>query len=68
MLLAMFRAESGVGLVGPGDGAPYGIMVFAGGGRTAADLGHKCSGFATPRDSATSGGNRQRARLWWGAT
>ena len=38
MLLATFQAESGVGFVSPGDGAPYGAMVFAGGGRTAADL------------------------------
>ena len=68
LLLATFRAESGVGLAGPSDGGPFGAMGFAGGGRTAADLGHKGSGFATPRDSATSGGNRQQARLWRGAT
>ena len=58
----------GVRFVSPGDGAPCGAMVFAGGGRMAADLGHKGSGFATSRDSATSGGSRQRARLWGGAT
>ena len=67
-LLATFRAESGVGLAGPSDGGPFGAMGFVGGGRTAADLGHKGSGFATPRDSATSGGNRQQARLWRGAS
>ena len=64
LLLATFQAKLGVRFVSPGDGAPYGAMVFAGGGLTVADLGHKGSGFATPRDSATSGGNRQRARLW----
>ena len=37
LLLATFRAESGVGLVGPGDGGPFGAMGFAGGGRTATD-------------------------------
>ena len=35
----MFRAELRVGLVGPGDGAPYGTMGFARGGRTATDRG-----------------------------
>ena len=37
LLLATFRAESGVGLVGPGDGGPFRAMGFAGGGQTAAD-------------------------------
>ena len=58
----------GVRFVSPGDGAPYGAMVFVGGGRTVADRCHKGSGFASLLDSATSGGNRQRARLRQGAT
>ena len=37
LLLATFRAESGVGLVGSGDGGPFGAMGFAGRGRTEAD-------------------------------
>ena len=39
LLPAMFRAELGVGLVGPGDGAPFGAIGFAGGGVTATDRG-----------------------------
>ena len=37
LLLATFRAKLGVGLVGPGDGAHFGTMGFASGGRTATD-------------------------------
>ena len=39
LLSVMFRAELGVGLVGPGDCAPCGAMGFAGGGVMAADRG-----------------------------
>ena len=46
LLLATFRAESRVGLGGPGDGAPCGTMGFARGGRTAADRGVEASSFA----------------------
>ena len=47
LLLATFRAESGVGLVGPGDGGSFGAMGFARGGRTVTDRGVEASSFAT---------------------
>ena len=74
LLLATFRAKLKVGLVGPGDNAPCGTMGFARGGRTAADLQFKDSGFKTRMPflafrrcrswNSTAGDMEAMTRMW----